>query len=103
MGKNYLNEVGTSFLLDCGVDLSDITAQSIYYQNPAGVEGTWSANLFSSYSELAQATGTYFVQRTLVATDFSVPGNWKFQAFVASATGTWWGEMAELTVYGLYQ
>lgn len=103
MSKHYLNEVGTDLLFDTGVDLTSITTEYVYFKTPAGLTGTWSADLYNSYSEIAKAIGTYFVKHTLVSTDFTVSGEWEFQAFVASSVGTWWGETAKLNVYGLYE
>jgi hypothetical protein len=103
MSKHYVGEVGTDFLLDTGINIGTVTAQAIYYKNPGGTSGTWSATLYDSYSELAVATGTYYLRHTLVAADLSTSGEWIFQAFVASIAGSWWGEAVKLNIYGLYE
>lgn len=101
--KHYVGEAGTDLILDTGMLIGSVTAQHIKYLNPASTEGTFTASLYSSYSELAGAIGTYLLKHTLATTDFSVPGVWKFQAYVAAVDGTWFGETTKLTVYDEYQ
>ena len=103
MSKHYLNETGTDFILDTGVLIGTATAQYIKWKNPASVEGSWAASLYSSYSALAALTGTYLLRHTLAYTDLSVPGDWKFQAYIGALDGTWFGEMVELTIYDIFQ
>lgn len=101
--KHYVGETGTDFILDCGVMIGSASAQYIKYKTPAGIIGSWSASLYSSYSTIAAAIGTYFVKRTLLTTDFSVPGEWKFQAYIGATDGTWYGETVDLTIYDAFQ
>lgn len=101
--KHYVGEAGTLFVLDTGVLVGSVTAQNIRYQKPGGVTGSWSASLYSSWSELASATGTYLLSRTLLQTDLDTPGIWKFQAFVGAIDGTWFGETIELNIYGAFE
>lgn len=106
MIKHYVGEAGTDLILDTGVLIGSASAQHIKYQKPSGsgvTTGTFTASLYSSYSQLAVAIGTYLVKHTLVTTDFDTPGEWRFQAYVASVSGTWYGEMAKMTIYDLYQ
>ena len=102
MSKHYISEVGTDFILDCGIDITAATEVYIKYKSPT-LEGSWSAALYSSYSELAKVAGTYLIKRTLVATDFNVSGDWKFQAYVGAVDGTWWGETINLNIYGAFE
>lgn len=103
MSKHYINEVGTDLILDTGVLIGTATGQYIKYKNPSGVEGSFSASLYSSYSELAKAVGTYLLKHTLVSTDFSESGDWRFQAYIGAADGTWWGETIKLNIYGAFE
>ncbi len=104
MAKHYVGEAGTEFVFDTGVIIGSATLQYIKYQKPnGGVEGSFSASLYDSYSALAQATGTYLLKRTLTASDFDTPGEWRFQAFVAAVGGTWLGEMAKLNIYDEFE
>ncbi len=103
MSKHYVNETGSDFVLDTGVLIGTATEKYIKYKNPAGVVGTWSADLYSSYSTLALLTGTYLLKHTLVTTDLSLPGEWKFQAYVGAIDGTWWGETVKQTIYDAFQ
>lgn len=104
MGKHYMNEIGTDILLDCGVSISDATVQQVWYKKPDGVtEGSWGGSLYSSYSEQAEATGTYFVKYTTADGDLDQSGEWKFQSYVATAAGTWWGEMVEENIYDQFE
>jgi hypothetical protein len=102
--KHYVGEAGTSLILDTGVLIGSATAYSIKYLKPGGVtSGSWSASLYSSYSALASATGTYLLSRTLLTTDFDVPGEWKFQAFIGAIDGTWFGETVKENIYGAFE
>ena len=103
MSKHYIGEIGTQILLDCGISLSDITNAQIYYKKADGVVGTWPGTLYSSYSDLAGAEGTYYVSYTLAGTDFNSSGDWELQAVVANTAGTWYGETAQMTVYGTFE
>ena len=104
MIKHYVGEAGTSLILDTGVLIGSATAQHIKYKKPDGLTtGSFTASLYSSYSELASATGTYLINRTLTTSDFDQSGEWRFQAYVASASGTWYGEMVKVNIYDLYE
>ena len=106
MGKHYLNEVGTDVILDCGVDIGDAgSTPFIYYRKPdtANTVGSWAGVLYNSYSTLAKATGTYFLKYTLEAGDLDTAGDWRFQAWVPTSTGTWYGETAKETIYDVFQ
>jgi len=107
MPKHYQNEVGTDILLDTGIDLNDILVQEIWYEKPGGVKGSWSGTLYNSYSPVAKAIGTYYVSYTLTQTsgtyDLDTVGDWKFQAFVANGTGSWYGETQTEQIYDQWQ
>lgn len=104
MSKHYVGETGSSLLLDCGVLIGSATFQYIKYRKPDAVtSGTWSASLYSSYSLLANATGTYFLRRTLLSTDFDTPGEWRFQSYIGAVDGTWFGETIKLNVYDAFE
>lgn len=104
MSKHYVGETGSLLLLDTGILVGSVTEKHIKYRKADGTTtGTWSASLYSSYSALALTTGTYFLSRTLLSTDFDQPGDWVFQAFVAAVDGTWLGESARVTIYDTLQ
>ena len=103
MAKHYVGEIGTQVLLDCGISLSDITISSIIYKKPTGVVGTWSGSLYSSYGEIAEAIGTYYVSYTLAGTDLNVSGEWELQPIVANTAGTWYGETAQVTIFATFE
>src|SRR3990167_1190306 len=103
MPKHYVNELGTDLILDTGVVLATVTEQHIKFKNPAGTTGSFAASLYNSYSELAVATGTYLLTHSLVSTDFTTPGEWRLQAYIASATGTWLGETVKLQIFDNYE
>lgn len=103
MSKHYVGEAGTVFILDTGVLIGSATTQNIRWQKPSGLTGSWAASLYSSYSALASATGTYLLSHTLAVTDLSESGIWKFQSFVGAIDGTWYGETAELNIYGAFE
>lgn len=103
MTKHYVGETGTEFILDTGILIGSVTAQHIKVFNPASVESTFSASLYSSYSELAKLTGTYLLKHTLSTSDFSTPGEWKFQACIATASGTWYGETVKELIFDEFE
>lgn len=104
MSKHYLNEVGTDLLLDTGVNIGTAAFGAILYKKGDGVtQGTWTAELYSSYSKLASATGTYFLKYTLAYGDFDISGDWRFQAHIGATDGTWYGETAKETIYDQLQ
>ncbi len=104
MTKHYVGEAGTILILDTGVSIANATLQYIIYRKPDGSTiGSFSGSLYSSYSQLAAAVGTYFVSHTLVASDLDQPGEWRFQAYVAAATGTWWGETVKVNIYSDFE
>ena len=104
MSKHYIGEVGTELRIDTGVLIGSATIQHIKYRKPDGVtEGTFTASLFSSYSELAEATNTYYLSRTIESTDFNTPGEWRIQAVIGTISGTWIGEMVKLNIFDEYE
>lgn len=63
MTKHYVNEIGTELTLDTGTLIGSAADQYIQYTKPDGVTtGSWDANLYSSYSQIAGAIGTYLIQ-----------------------------------------
>lgn len=104
MSKHYVGETGTLLILDTGILIGSVTEKHIKYRKPDGsTTGSFSATLYSSYSALAQATGTYLLSHTLVTTDFNQPGEWRFQAYIGAVDGTWLGETAKATVYDVLE
>ena len=99
MSKHYNNEAGTDLLLDTGILIGSATEYHIDYMKPSGVNGSWSASLYSSYSLLAAAIGTYFLKHTFVTTDLSESGLWRFQAYIGAVDGTWYGETVKENIY----
>ena len=98
--KHYKGEVGTDLILDTGVLIGTVDYQFIKYQKPDGsTQGSWTATLYSSYSEIAGLTGTYLLKYTLDAGDLDVSGEWIFQGWVGAADGTWFGESVIENIY----
>jgi hypothetical protein len=104
MSKHYVNETGTDMVFDTGVLLGSTTQQYIKYKKPDGTTtGSFTASLYSSYSALANATGTYFLKHTLAVTDLNVPGEWRFQAYIGAVDGTWLGETVMINIYDQFE
>ena len=104
MSKHYTNEIGTQFLLDMGITLGTSDVVWIKWKKPDGTSAqTWYGDLYSSYSSLASAIGTYFISHTLAGTELDQEGGWRFQGVVANTAGTWYGETASETIYGAFQ
>ncbi len=103
MNKHYITEAGTDLILDTGILIGTVQDQYIEYTDPNGVTGSFDASLYSSYSAIAELTGTYLLKYTLKTTDITVSGTWKFQAYVAAIDGTWWGETVKYDIYGKFE
>ncbi len=104
MTKHYVNEAGTQLILDTGILVGSALNPSIYYRKPDGVTtGSFSAVPYSSYSQLAALTGTYFLSHTFIPADLNMPGEWRFQAYIGAIDGTWYGEMVKLNIYDLFE
>ena len=104
MIKHYMNEAGTDLVLDCGISVGTVQDQYIKYLKPDGTtSGSFSASVYSSYSTIAAATGTYFLRHILITTDFNVAGEWKVQAYVAAIDGTWDGESVKLDILNPFE
>lgn len=100
MSKHYVGETGTIIVIDTGILVGSVTEKHIKYRKPDGTTvGSWSANLYSSYSGLALAIGTYFLSRTLTPTDLDQPGEWRLQGYVGAVDGSWKGETVKLNIY----
>ncbi len=100
MGKHYVGEVGTDLLLDTGIDISGASVAEIRWRDGAGAStGQFTGSLFSSFSKITGLVGTNFVKYTLARGDLDVAGTWRFQAYIVTAAGTWWGEMVEEPVF----
>lgn len=103
MSKHYLGEAGTQLIFDTGILVGSVNTRWIKYRDPSGVEGTWVAGLYSSYSQIGQAIGTYFISYTLTQPDFDLPGEWRFQPHIAVVDGTWFGETVKMQVFDEYE
>ncbi len=104
MTKHYLGEAGTDIVFDCGVDVSNASQAYIkYIKSDAITTGSFAASVYSSYSQLAKAIGTYFLKYTSAASDFDQPGEWKFQTHIGAVDGTWNGETVRLNLYDAFQ
>lgn len=104
MIKHYVNEAGTSLILDTGILVGSASEKYIKYLKPDGTtSGSFSASFYSSYSGIAGAIGTYFLSHTLITSDFDQPGEWRFHAHIGAVDGTWNGEMVKFTVYDIFQ
>ncbi len=104
MGKHYVSEVGTEFLFDLGISIGASDVVYINYKKPDGVSiGTWSGSIYSSYSEIAEAIGTYFIRHVLAGTELNQSGEWLFQSVLATTSGTWYGETAKENIFGAFE
>ncbi len=104
MTKHYVGEAGTNLILDTGVLIGSATQQYITYRKPDGTTtGSFVASLYSSYSALAQLTGTYLLLHTLLATDLDQPGEWRFQSYIGAVGGTWNGETVKINIFDSFE
>ena len=103
MAKHYVGEVGTDLILDTGIQVGTVAFNFIKWKDPGGLTGSFSSAVYSSYSQLAKANGTYLLKYTLDSGDFSSAGEWEFQAYVGAADGTWYGETVKLDVMNEFE
>jgi hypothetical protein len=90
MTKVYVGDIGTALVLDTGQSLAGASSVSIEARKPNGsTEVSWTAAVVE----------TTKVQHISLVGTFDMPGEWKLQARVVLASGTWLGETVGLTVY----
>jgi len=104
MGKHYINEIGTEFLFDLGLAIGPAEVVWIKYKKPDGVTtGTWDGALYSSYSELGEAIGSYFIRHVIAGTELNVAGDWEFQGVLGNTAGTWYGETVKENIFNEFE
>jgi len=77
-------DVGTVIDLNVGSDISSATVRKIIYQKPSGTVEEWAATLY----------GTTHIRYTTVADDIDEVGMWRFQAYIETPSGKWYGDIA---------
>ena len=83
----FLNDIGTLIRVDVGSDITGATVHEIKYIKPDGTTDSWDATV-----------STQYLQYTTVDGDLDQVGEWKIQALVTTASGTWHGELTRFTV-----
>ena len=83
----FLNDIGTLINVDVGSDVTGATVHRIKYIKPDGTTDFWDATVLTRY-----------LQYTTVDGDLDQVGEWKIQALVTTASGTWHGEAARFDV-----
>ena len=78
-----VGDVGTSIILDCGLDVSTATVRKIYVRSPTGAKKTWNAS----------AEGTNSIKYALIEGDIDISGEWELQSYIEmpgwKGRGTW--------------
>lgn len=93
--KIYEGDHGTTFYLDCGVDITSSSVRKILFRRPDGSVGEWSA-LFDPNRPTEvfyRATGD----------DLDQPGRWLIQTYVEMPTGIWKGRTCGVMVHGDFE
>lgn len=93
MSKIYVGDVGTLISIDCGCDVSDLTAAKVIIRTPAGVEAEYTGTL----------SGTNFVIYTLLGTEMPAEGEYKIMVEITTSDGVWSGEPDTIQVYNKFQ
>jgi hypothetical protein len=88
----YIEDEGTEIDLDCAVDISAATAQTIQVLKADGVELVWAATI----------NGTTGIKYTVPPGVFDVAGIWKMQALITLPSGKWRGETVSFMVQRKY-
>ena len=91
-GKVYDGDIGTTFKVSTGIDLTSATAQVIEYKKPDGTYGTWTASI-----ESPATAGVIYYKTIAVLTK----GTWTIQAKVTFGTDVFYGESVTFTVYDI--
>ena len=92
MSKVYVGDIGTEFVLDCGVAINTATVMEIRIKKPSGAVATWTATL----------SGTQSVRYVAAANDIDEAGAWKMQAYVDTPDWRGLGETFVLQVHPAY-
>ena len=85
----FAGDIGTEFILDCGVDISTATVRKIIVRKPVtGERVEW----------IASAEGTNSIKYTTVDGDISSAGIMTLQAYVEMPTWKGYGGKVNVTV-----
>lgn len=88
MSKIYVDDVGTEFQVDVGVDITGATTAELKVTKPDGSLVTWAGT----------ENGTR-IDYTIETDDLDLPGRYRLNAYVETATWSGHGETAEFVVY----
>lgn len=93
----HVGDVGTQFLFtihegDTVIDVSSATVRNLTFKKPDGTTLTKAATFV-----LTGADGR--IQYFSIAGDLDIEGLWSVQAYLEMATGKWYSDVAEFTVY----
>lgn len=85
MGKIYVGDIGTEFLLDAGQAITGATVSIAVLKPGATAEVPWSASVHTIDG------AARYVRHTTVDGDLDVAGSYRLQPVIALADGTWAG------------
>lgn len=89
MAHVFKTDIGTSIVLDVGIDVTGASGISIEVKKPSGAQSSWSAVLYS---------GNKSIEHVIVTNDLDEIGDYILQAKLTLGSGTWRGDPAILTV-----
>lgn len=92
-GKLYIGDIGTSILVEVGIDLTAATGHSISVLKPNKKRVTWASTM----------EGTTALKYIVQAGDLDIAGIYSLQAFVEIGGGRWHGQTATFEVFPLGQ
>jgi len=85
----FKGAIGQKIILNVGVDISAATTRQIKYWRSDGTSGAWTA---------AEESSTSISYTTTSASDLSIVGLWKLQAYVVTPDWTDHGDIVRIDV-----
>lgn len=91
--KHYINEVGTTILVDCGCDITGATETKLKVKKPDGTFSEWAAMI----------EGTNYLKYIIQASDLTLAGKYYLQVSLTLPGWSGLGETTSFFIYELYK
>ena len=94
----YLGDIGTTIIVDTGIDLTGATTLELKVQKPSGAESTWTATIADGYT-----APDGLLQYVTQSGDLDEVGSWKLQAHRIATGVNHLGDTAQFEVRDVYR
>ena len=91
--KHYVGEIGTSIILDCGINIVGASEISIKVKKPDGALSSWDASIYGSQKMVHISEED----------DFDQNGRYFLQASLKIGTWEGRGETAQFEIYNFFK